>query len=97
MSDVTPIRADVKVATPRKRRGTGKAARESKLKSQMLEYSIQVDQASALTRSMAVTLQDTDPLAFGVRASDGCLGIAELLEKISEDMRYHYFQSEPGA
>jgi hypothetical protein len=83
MSDVTPIRPGVKMRTPKKRN-----TRESTsiIKERLHDLQFRVGRASALAKSLALSLDGQPVLAFGLEPTEGCLGVAELLDGIQEEM-----------
>ena len=80
MSDVTPIRADVKISKKRAPRD-----RDASIRKRVTDLGFRVARAAALSRAMALALEG-QVLEFGIEAPDGCLGIADLLDGIRDEM-----------
>jgi hypothetical protein len=81
MAKVTPIRADVKVPAPKKKRDRKSGASGEQLEN----WQSRLGHAAALARAMALAL-DGKVLEFEIEAAEGCLGVAGLLDTIRMEM-----------
>ena len=93
MAEVTPIRPGVNVS--RKSKKGAAERRDDRIKDRLLDFQFRIGRAVALARSMALAL-DGQVLAFEIEATEGCLGIAELLDGIRDEM-YNLSQSKSSA
>jgi hypothetical protein len=80
---VTPIRPDMSIkAKKRKARGETQAAG---IKEKLHDLQFRVGRACALTRAMALAL-DGQVLPSEIEAGEACLGVAEMLDGIRDEM-----------
>jgi hypothetical protein len=79
---VTPTRPGVSIKRRRKACSETKAAG---IKEQLHDLQSRIGRASALARSMALAL-DGQVLSFEIEAAEGCLGIAELLDRVRDEI-----------
>jgi hypothetical protein len=89
MAEVTPIRPDISVKSKRRSRGE---VRDARIKDRLLDFQFRIGRAAALARSLALAL-DGQVLEFEIEATEGCLGVAELLDGIRAEM-YDLSQSK---
>ena len=76
-----------------RKRKSGAAERcDTEIKGNLLDFQFRIGRAGALARSMALALEG-HVLAFEIEATEGCLGIAELLDGIRDEM-YDLSQSK---
>lgn len=80
MAEVTPIRPGVKPSKPKRTRD-----RDASLKQQLHDFQFRIGRASALARALALAC-DGQVMAFGVEPTEGCLGVADLLDGIQGEM-----------
>ena len=78
--------------SPKKRNRGAAERRDTEFKDTLLDFQFRIGRAVALARSMALAL-DGQVLAFEMEATEGCLGIAELLDGIRDEM-YNLSQSK---
>lgn len=87
---VSAIRPGVSVTKPKRR--SRRETQESCIKDRLYGFQHRIGHAAALARAMAFAL-DGKVLPFEIEATDGCLGVAELLDGIRADM-YDFSQSK---
>jgi hypothetical protein len=88
--NVTPIRPGVPVKSKSKR-----PSRDDRIKDNLHDFQFRIGRASALARALALAL-DGKVLEFEIEATEGCLGVAELLDGIRDDM-YNLSQTKSDA
>jgi hypothetical protein len=82
MSEVTPIRADLKLPAPPKKIRRNK--RDERLESLLVDIGTRLYRATSLVRVVADDLEDATTHRVGAHPQDSVLGIADLLDSIIE-------------
>ena len=82
--NVTPIRPGVSVKPKPKRRSRGEL-RDARIKDRLDDFQYRIGRAAALARALALAC-DGQVMAFGIEPTEGCLGVAELLDGIQGEM-----------
>lgn len=84
---VTPIRPGVSVKSKPKKLSRGQRE-EARIKDRLHDFQFRVGRAAALARSMALALEHAGVgvITFEIEATEGCLGVAELLDGIRDEM-----------
>jgi hypothetical protein len=88
---VTPIRPGVSINAKSKRLSR-RERDEARIKDRLHDFQFRIGRASALAKALALAC-DGQVMAFGIEPTEGCLGVAELLDSIQGEM-YDLSQSK---
>jgi len=83
MAEVTPIRDGIAIKPPPKKRRPSQ--RKSQYDKYLADFQVRLGRAGALSRALALAL-DGVSLDFGIDPCEGCMGVADLLDGIVNDM-----------